>query len=406
MDRDEFYRSARADLDGPLHGIRVLEVSKVWSAPMAACVLADLGCDVIRVELPGNREGMMPPFLPGTRLSWFRETVHRNKRSVGLDLRVPAAREVFLTLVATSDVLIENYKPGTLDRWSVGYQACRAVRPDIVFVSISGWGQYGPAADRGGYDPIAQAASGWMSLNGDRNGEPMKAPTFLADDLAGLHGAIGALAALRHRDMTGEGQHVDVSMLDALLFQSAGYLTLGAVGLPPQRWGNQTDFLVPTGMFGCTDGNVYLVVALDKHWRVLAELIGRPQLARADGFATNEQRRANRDAVHMVVARWCAGHSARHVVDTLAARGVTAERVRTFAEAAGDEHVLARDMLVDTPLSAGTSAPLTGAAVKFSRTSTSVRHGAPSPGADTGELLREIGFDEREQRRLRDQGAI
>src|SRR6266511_1983851 len=142
MRREEFYRQARAGSVGPLEGVRVVGLTKVWSGPLATCVLADLGADVVDVELPGGRDGQVPPDIPGTSLSWFRETVHRNKRSITMDLREPAGRDRLLALVATADLVVENYKPGTLDRWGVGYEDCRSVRPDIVFVSISGWGQY------------------------------------------------------------------------------------------------------------------------------------------------------------------------------------------------------------------------------------------------------------------------
>jgi formyl-CoA transferase len=406
MEAEEFYRHAREDLTGPLQGVRVLDVGKVWAGPMAACVLADLGADVIRVEMPGNREGQMPPEIPGTGLSWFRQTVHRNKRSVSLDLRKPGGAEVFLRLVATADIVVENYRPGTLDGWGIGYAACRAVQPGIVVVSISGFGQYGPDARRPGYDPTAQAAAGWMSLNGAPDGEPTKAPSFLADDVAGLHAAIGALAALRHRDATGEGQHVDVAMVDALLFQSGGFLTLGATGVPVRRWGNQADFVVPANAYRCLDGSIYLAVALDKQWRALAGAIGRPELARAAGFATNEERRANRDAVNEVVARWCAGRKADDAVGGLDEAGITAARIRTFAEAAADPHILAREMLADTVLSNGSRAPLTGTPVKFSRTPTRVRTGAPEPGANTDELLATVGYDAQTRADLRASGVI
>ncbi|WP_406104112.1 CaiB/BaiF CoA transferase family protein [Micromonospora globbae] len=405
-DAAAFYAEARHDLPGPLHGVRVLDVTKVWSGPVASCVLADLGADVLRVEMPGNREGLMPPEIPGTGLSWFRQSVHRNKRSIGLDLRRPGAAEVFLRLVATADVVVENYKPGTLDAWGVGYRACRAVRPDVVMVSISGYGQYGPDAGRPGYDPTTQAAAGWMALNGEPDGAPLKAPTFLADDLAGLHAVIGALAALRHRDRTGEGQHVDVSMLDSLLFSSNGYLTLGATGVPLRRWGDQADFVVPAGCFRCADGHVYVAVALDRSWRRLAEVIGRPELARAPGYATNEERRDNRAAVNAVLAGWCADRTCAEVVAALDANGITAERVRTFAEAAADPQVRARAMVQETVLANGTTAPLTGPAVKFSRTPTAVRTGAPEPGADTERILDELGVDAPTRARLRADRAI
>jgi formyl-CoA transferase len=406
MDRAEFYREARHDVPGPLSGVRVLDVTTVWSGPMATCVLADLGADVIRVEMPRNRAGQVPPTIPGTGLSWFHQTVNRNKRSVGLDLRVPAAREVFLRLAATADVVVENFLPGTMDGWGIGYGGCRAVRPDVVFVSISGYGQCGPDAGRRGYDPIVLAASGWMSLNGDADGPPVKAPTFLADDLAGLHGAIATLAALRHRDATGEGQHVDVAMLDSVLFSSDGYLTLAATGVPLRRRGDEAEFLAPANTYRCKDGHVYVVAALDRHWRVLADTIGRPDLATAPGFATNDERRANRDGVNEAIGAWCAPLPVAEVVGRLEAAGLAAGGVRTFAEAAADPHVRARDMLQETELSNGTRAPITGPAAKFSRTPTRVRTPAPVAGAHTSEVLAELGLDADALAALRKSGAI
>ncbi|MFC4014152.1 CaiB/BaiF CoA transferase family protein [Nonomuraea purpurea] len=406
MDRESFYARARHDVPGPMDGIKVLDVTKVWAGPMATCTLADLGAEVIRVEMPGNREGLMPPELPGTGLSWMRQTINRNKRSLGLDLRKPGGPETFLRLAATADVIVENYLPGTLERWGVGYEQCRAVKADLVYVSISGFGQYGPDAGRPGYDPAIQAAAGWMAFNGDPGRPPMRAPTFLADDVAALHAVIGTLAALRHRDTTGAGQHVDVSMLDALLATSDGHLTLAAGGAAAPRTGNQVELVVPANCYACADGHVYIAVALDRQWRALAEAIGRPGLARADGFATNAERLSNRDAVNALVADWCARRSAAEVESALTARGLIAQRVRTFAEAAKDPHVHERDMLQETELSNGATAPLTGPAVKFSHTPTRVRTGAPAPGAHTEEILDGLGLDAVARDSLRASGAI
>ena len=406
MEESEFYRRARTDLRGPLDGVRVLDVSKVWAGPMASAVLGDLGAEVVRVEMPGSTDGDLPPDLPGTTLSWFRQTVQRNKRSIGLDLRTPPAREVFLRLARSADVVVENYKPGTLDKWGIGYEGCRAVRQDVVFVSISGWGQYGPAAGKPGYDPIAQAASGWMSLNGEPHGDPVKAPTYLADDLAALQAVIGTLAALRHRDRTGEGQHVDVALLDSLLAASGGFLTLAALGVPLPRWGNQADIVAPAGVFGCSDGHVYIAVALNKHWRLLAGLIGRPELASAPGFATNRERRDNRDAVDGAVAAWCKERPLAEVVAALEAHGLSIAAVRTFAEAAADPDVRARGMVQETVLSDGTPVPLTGPPVKFSGTPTRIRSAAPEPGADTSAVLAELGVAGDELAALRASGAL
>lgn len=393
MREDEFYQDADPTSTGPLQGVRVLDVTKVWSGPQASCVLADLGADVIRVELAQGRDGMVPPDIPGTGLSWFRETVHRNKRSVDLDLRTPAGVADFLRLVRTADVVVENYKPGTLDGWGAGYRACREVRPDLVFVSVSGWGQYGPNAQLPAYDPAIQAASGWMSLNGLPDGPPVRAPTFLADELAGLHAAIGALAALAHRARTGEGQHVDVAMMDTMMFSSSGLHTLAATAAPPQRHGNETDFVVPSNVYPCQDGHLYLAVALNKHWRALTELLGRPELGTADGYRTNVERLGRREPINELVAQWCAGRTVADAVDALTARGLVAAPVRTMDQAVADPHVRARGMLQQTELSNGSFAPLVGPAVKFSRTPTRIRHGAPQPGADTDEVLAELAGD-------------
>jgi formyl-CoA transferase len=406
MDRAGFYRQARTDLDGPLDGVRVIDLTTTWSGPMASCVLADLGADVIRVEMPGNRAGQVPPEIPGTGLSWFHQTVNRNKRSLGLDLRVPAAREVFLRLVSSADIVVENFLPGTLDRWGTGYADCCRVKPDIVFLSVSGYGQFGPDAQRRGYDPIVAAASGWTALNGPAEGAPVKAPTFLADDLAGLHGAIAALAALRHRDVTGEGQHVDVAMLDSVLFSSDGLLTLAATGVPVRRLGDETEFVVPASSYPCADGSVYLVAALDRHWRVLAGLIGRPELARAPGFGTNNERRENRVAVNDVIARWCLPRTVEVVVSALDQAGLAAGPVRTLTDCAADPHVRERDMLQEVTLSNGSRAPIVGPAAKFARTPTKVRTGAPVAGQHTSEILAELGLDAASLAELKAAGAI
>lgn len=386
----DFFRRARTDGAGPLHGVRVLDATKVWSGPIATAVLADLGADVVRVELPGRPDGPPRPRIPGTALSWFRETVHRNKRSVGLDLREPADRDRFLRLVATADVVVENYKPGTLDGWGVGYEACRAAREDVVLVSISGFGQYGPDAHRPAYDPVVQASCGLMDLNGEPGGPPLRVPTFLADDVAGLYGAIGALAALAHRQRTGEGQHVDVAMVDCLLAASSGLPTLAATGAPPRRQGNETDFVVPSNVYACRDGHLYLTVALDRHWRELVVVLDRPELARADGFARAADRLRNRDAVNAVVAGWCRDRDVAVAVAALTARGLVVAPVRTLADAVADPHTAARGTLVDTVLSDGSVAPLVGPPLKFSRTPVGIRRGAPVAGADTDEVLADL----------------
>ena len=409
MEKSDFYRDARHDLSGPLAGIRVLEATTSWAGPMCACMLADLGADVIKVEDPAGEVGRrVPPFLPAASrpISFLQATVNRNKRSLTLDLRTNEGRDIFLTLARRSDIVVQNFRPGTFDKWGIGYAACREVKPDIIYVSISGFGQYGPIHDRVGYDPLAQAMSGFMSLNGPKDDGPNKAPTFLCDDLAGLHGAIAALAALQHRASTGEGQHCDVSLLDAAIFQSNGYLTLAALGMPTPRMGNEFTFTIPCNTFHCRDGIVMMGTLLDTHWKVLARVCGRDDLANNPDFATIPGRMKNRGECNAMAAKCCADHTVAEVLEICARDAIPCAPVNTYTQAAEDPHVLAREMLIETVQEDGSKAPITGPAAKLSRTPLRIRSGAPGLGAHNDEILGGLGIDAAGRDRLRGAGII
>ena len=404
MRKADFYRDVRGDLPGPLKGIRVLEATTSWAGPMCGCVLADLGADVIKVEaLDGEVARKLPPYITGDegRVSFMHATVNRNKRSLTLDLRRHEGRDIFLGLAARSDVIVQNFRPGTFDKWGIGYEACRAVKPDIVYVSISGFGQFGSEHDRAGYDPIAEAESGFMSLNGAPDGAPTRCATYLCDDLAGLHGAVSALAALRHRDATGEGQHIDVALLDSVLFQSNGMLTLGAIGLPLPRLGNGSMLSAPVDVYDCSDGQIFLGVLLDSHWRTFARLMGRPELADDPRFATATARLRNKRECDRVTAQWAGARTVAEVVAECNRAGIPVGPVRSYAEAARHPHVREREMLQPIEQEDGRVAPITGPAAKFSRTPTRVRTRAPKLGEHNREILEELGFDEAARQRLR-----
>lgn len=403
MDKSAFYANARDDVRGPLHGVTVVEATTTWAGPMAACILADFGATVIKVEHPqGEVARVLPPYLPDSKLTVVHETVNRNKQNVSLDLRVPEGREIFLKLCARADIVIENFKPGTLAGWGVGYADVAAVKPDIVYVSVSGFGQFGPFSERPAYDPIAQNFCGWTSLNGDPQGGPTKAPTFLGDDLAGMHGALGALAALQHRNRSGEGQHVDVALIDGLLFQSNGNLTSGALGIPLERYGNQFAVAAPVNVYECADGRIYGGVLLDSHWRSLCALMGCAELA----GLRNVERVERRGELDALMAAWCRPLRADEVVEKLTVIGLAVTRVNTFAEASRHPHVAARDMLQRTLLSDGSEVPLTGPAAKFSRTPTAIREAAPTLGQHNAGIYAELGYDAAALARLREAGVI
>ncbi len=409
MDKADFFRDARQDLPGPLAGLRMLEACTTWAGPMCTCLLADFGADVIKVELPeGEVIRRMPPFLPDTNPPFpvAHATVNRNKRSLSLDLRTSEGRDICLKLAAQSDVVVENFRPGTMEKWGVGCEAVRQVKPDIVYVSISGFGQFGPDHDRAGYDSLAQASSGFISLNGERNGNPVKAATALGDDLAGLHGALATLAAIFHHRQTGEGQHVDVSLLDAMLFQSNGFLTLGALEVPIPRLGNESPFAAPANVYACRNGHIRLAIVLDAHWKVLARLIGRPDLADDPEYAVLANRLRHRDEMNELIDAWCVSRSINDVITLFVKEGLAVAPVRTYAQAARDPHVLARDMLQPTPQADGSSVPITGPAAKFSRTPTRVRWGAPALGIHDEEILQSLGLSTAEIERLREKGVI
>jgi len=403
MNKSDFYRDARTDIDGPLAGVRVIEATTTWAGPMTGCVLADYGADVIKIEHPaGEVIRHLPPLIPKSALTVPDQTVNRNKRNVSLDLRQAQGRDIFLALCRTADIVVENFRPGTMDRWGVGYRNVVSVKPDIVYVSISGFGQFGEQSDRVAYDPLAQSYSGWAALNGDPDGGPTKAPTYLGDDLAGLHGALGAMAALRHRDRTGEGQHVDVALLDSLVFQSNGYPTAGALGLPLERLGNQFAVAAPVNIYDCTDGRVFAGVLLDSHWKVLCELMETRDLA---GLGLAE-RIMRRDELDPMLGDWCAERTTAEIVETFAEHGLPACRVNTYADLADDPQIISRDMLQPTTLADGRDVPLTGPAAKFSRTPVRIRQRAPQLGEHNGEILGELGYAPEDLERLRSDGVI
>jgi len=407
--RDEFYAEARTDLSGPLAGVRVLEATTTWAGPMCGRLLGDFGAEVIKVEAREGEVGRrVQPFLPKTEppVSFLYATANCNKRGLTLDIRSDEGRALFLRLAAQSDVVVENFRPGTMERLGLGYRDVRAVRPDVIYVSISGFGQYGPDAERVGYDPIAQAAGGFISLNGDPQGEPVKAPTFIADDLGGLHAALATLAALRHRDQCGEGQRIDISLLDAMLFQSNGYLTLGAMGVDLPRLGNEYRVAAPARIFACRDGKLMAGVLLDRHWQKLAAVIGQPELADDPRFASVEARLQHRREVDEVVAAWMARCSVDEAYAALRKADLPVSPIRTYAEAARDPHVREREMLQEVAQLDGSIAPITGPAAKFSRTPLRVRRGAPALGGQTDQILAELGVSEQEIAGLRDRGVI
>jgi|TARA_B100000315_G_C14583723_1_gene591846 crotonobetainyl-CoA:carnitine CoA-transferase CaiB-like acyl-CoA transferase len=408
MEKSDFFSRARTDLSGPLQGVRVIEATTSWAGPMVGSLLADYGAEVIKVEHPeGEIMRYLTPRLEGpAQLPLMNEVLNRNKKSLSLDISKEEGCRIFLDLAKTCDLVVENFKPGTLYSWGLGYEHLRAVREDIIYLSVSGYGQYGPYHDRPSYDPLAQAFTGWMSLNGEVSGQPMKAPTFLADDVSGLHGCIAVLAALRHRDQTGDGQQVDVSLVDSVFHFSNANPTAALVGMPVEKQGNEFPTTTPFNTYECRDGWIYLGALLDSHFNKLCELMEQPELCHDERFSTLPARVAHRAEINQVVADWCLTQLREHAIELLGSSGIPVAAVNDFETAARSDHIREREMMQEVELSDGSHVPLTGPVAKFSRTPVSIREPAQPVGAQTDELLAELGIGGDERKALHDRGVI
>src|SRR3954469_24920169 len=286
---------------GPLKGLTVFDLTRVLAGPTCVQMLADLGADVIKIEKPGSGDdtrGFAPPFMPGTQESAYFVGVNRNKRSVTLDIAKPEGQAIALELIAQSDILVENFKVGALAKYGLGYEQLRARFPGLIYCSITGFGQTGPYAPRPGYDSLVQAMGGVMSLTGEPDGLPQKVGVPIADLFAGLYACIGVLAALRHRERTGDGQQIDIGMLDThvawLANQGMNYL---ATGENPARLGNQHPNIVPYQVFPTADGHIVLSIGNDPTFARFCENFGLAHLLDDERFASNPIRVANRDHV-------------------------------------------------------------------------------------------------------------
>ncbi|HET9490699.1 MAG TPA: CoA transferase [Methylomirabilota bacterium] len=391
-----------------LAGVRVVDLTQAMAGPFCAMNLADMGADVIKVEPPGTGESMRRPG-PAQRHghSGTFMAVNRNKRSLTLDLKQPEGVALMKRLVATADVFVENYRAGVAERLGLGWEALRAVNPRLVYCSISGFGQTGPYAARGGYDLIAQGMSGIISVTGEEDGPPAKAGIPVSDLAAGLFGAYGILAALEHRDRTGEGQRVDTSLLEAALaltvWESTEYWTTGRV---PGPLGSAHRLTAPYQAVRARDGYFTIGAANDKLFSALCEVIGRPELLRDPRFATAGGRLDNRKALIAEIEAVTVMRDRGWWLERLDRSGVPCGPINTYPETLGDPHTLARGMVVDLVHPGAGPIKALGIPVKLSDTPGAVDRPAPLLGQHTAEILAELGVSDADQAALRDKGVI
>lgn len=376
---------------GALSGIRVLDLSQVMSGPFCTMILADLGADVIKIENPEAGDQ--------TRKSWGYSVIgedsraflslNRNKRSVVLDLKSDDDRRAFLSLARTADVVIENFRPGVATRLGVGYDAVRAVRPDIVYASISGFGQTGPYADYPGYDLIAQAMTGIMSVTGEPGGAPVKSDIPVADLGSGMFAAIGILAALHSRRVSGEGQYLETSLFESALALSVWQSTeFWSTGVSPEPLGSANRMSAPYQALATSDGYVTVGANNEKLWRLLCAVIGAPELVHDPRFLDNNRRMANRPVLVTELEQRLGDRTTDEWVTAMLAAGVPAGAIRNYQEVLEhDPHVKARGMVAafDHPVEGRTS--VLASPLKLSRTPVRVSSPPPLLGQHTREVL-------------------
>jgi formyl-CoA transferase len=381
--------------------LRVLDLTRVRAGPTCVRQLADFGADVIKIEttaaedMGGPREG--PDF----------QNLHRNKRSITLDLKSPAGKEIFLKLVKTADVVVENYRPDVKDRLGIDYESLKKVNKRIILASISGFGQDGPYRARPGFDQIAQGLSGIMSVTGKPGEGPMRVGCAVADVGAGLLASIGILTALLERESSGEGQWVQSSLLQAAIqlldFQAARYTMSGEV---PEQVGNDHPTSMPTSAYATADGHINVAAAGTKMWRIVCDVIGRPELFEHPDFRAAEDRAKNRKALNEALNAAFAKKTSAEWVEILNKAGVPCGPIYRMDQVFADPQVRHVQAAVDVPRRSGGALRLINQPVKLSRTPARLLTASPERGEHTDEVLSELGFDKKSIEKLKSEKVV
>jgi crotonobetainyl-CoA:carnitine CoA-transferase CaiB-like acyl-CoA transferase len=400
-----------------LDGVKILDLSRVLAGPWSTQILADLGAEVIKIEIPGHGDDTRawgPPFLtdangePELGESAYYLSANRNKRSAAINLADPAGAELIRKLAAEADILVENFKVGGLKKYDLDYPSISAINPRLVYCSITGFGQTGPYVDRGGYDFVAQGMGGFMSITGEEDGPPLRAGVAMCDLSTGMFATVSILAALRHAERTGEGQQIDVSLLDTqiamLANQSMNYLVGGVI---PGRLGNRHPTVVPYKTFEVADGVMIIAIGNDRQFRAFCEEMGAPELARDERFVSSRARLVHRDAIEQAVQDLVRDHSRDDLMARFVAKGVPAGPVNSIKDIFEDPFVEARNTVHRFVREDGVEIPTVAYPGKFSRTPADYRHRPPQVGEHTREILRDwLTLDDDTLDALARSGAI
>jgi CoA:oxalate CoA-transferase len=379
-----------------LSGIRVIDLTRILSGPFCTMLLADMGADVIKIETPdGDPVRAQGAIVDG--ISWYFAAFNRNKRSVQLDLKTETGMVALRRLIAGADVVVDNFRPGVMERMGLGWEALQALAPRVVHTSISGFGQTGPYVDRPAFDFIAQAMSGFMSLNGSPATGPLRSTLPISDLIAGCYAALGTTAALVRRANTGRGERVGASLVDGLVsfgsFASADFLATGQLPVPT---GNDHLLVAPYGLFTASDGEIAVAPSNDAVYHKLLRTLDLMHLREDPRFATNALRLQHRAQINARINAALLAHDKAHWIATLNAAGVPCGTVMDLREVYSDPQVQAQQMVLDVPHPGHGTVRMTGFPIKFAEAPCAVRRPAPDAGAHTEEVLREAGLSAAE----------
>ena len=404
-------------MKGPLHGLKVFDLTRVLAGPHCTQLLGDLGAEVIKVERPGSGDdtrGFAPPFQKNdkgedTSESAYYTGANRNKRSITINIGTSEGQALTKKLMADCDILVENFKAGTLDRYGLGYEQIKAEFPRLIYCSITGFGQTGPYAPRPGYDGLIQAMGGVMSLTGVPDGEPMKVAVPICDLMAGMYASVGILAAVRHQAETGEGQFIDIGMLDThvgwLANQGMNYL---ASGENPKRIGNQHPNILPYQVMPTSDGYIVLSVGNDPTFERFCKLAECEELLEDERFQTNAARVSNRDHVTETLNEITKKKTSEWWLDNLEKEKIGSGPINNLEQVFADPHVIAREMVIemDHPATGSKPMKLIANPIKLSATPPTYRKPPPLLGEHTDEVLQEAGLSADEIAKLKEDGTV
>lgn len=392
---------------GPLDGVKVLDLSRFIAGPLCAQILADFGAEVVKIERPrGEDSRHHGPYWQGESIYMF--LYHRNKQAATLDTRHERALGILESLVRWADVVVENFRPGTLESMGIGYERMKELNPSVILVSISGFGQTGPDSKRALFDAISQASSGLMSMTGEPDGKPTLSGTYIADYTTGYQGAIGAMAALMHRDRTGEGQLVDIASYDTM-FSALGTRLIAELmlGLEMPRSGSRDLLTAPVNVYEAADAPIYIQAGTASLFPKLCAVMGRDDLATDERFLTVEGRMEHQELLETEIGEWAAARETSEIARLLDEAGVPYAKVASVAEVVRSPQIAAREMIVEAEHPTLGRIRMPGNPIKMEKTPPTVRKAPPTVGEDNDYVYREVlGLSADELDRLRAEKAI